>query len=184
MVPQRIQFLVCCWVYAISIAGSSLAHDAQLQLSVVDAGTDQPVPCRIHLKDAAGNPVQPKGLPFWHDHFVCPGMADLELAPGQYTYEIDRGPEYLLVTGKVAVAGTRTQSLTNRLTCLVNMSNEGWWSGETHVHRPLAEIELPMRAEDLRVAPVITWWNEQNPWRNRPIPADPLSGLTGTGSTI
>lgn len=127
--------------------------------------------------------MQPKGLPFWHDHFVCPGMAELELAPGQYTYEIDRGPEWLLVTGKVAVAKTGTRSLTNRLSRLANMSKEGWWSGETHVHRPPVDIGLLMRAEDLHVAPVFTWWNEQNPWRNRPLPADPLVRLMGTGFT-
>ena len=71
--------------------------------------------------------MQPKALPFWHDHFVCPGIASVDMAPGQYAYEIDRGPEYVLVTGKVAVAETGTQSLTNRLTRLIDLSKEGWW---------------------------------------------------------
>jgi hypothetical protein len=53
---------------------------------------------------------------------------------------------------------------------LANMTAEGWWSGDLHVHRPLKEIELLMRAEDLHVAPVITWWNNQNLWTNQTPP--------------
>jgi len=30
-----------------------------------------------------------------------------------------------------------------------------------------------MRAEDLHVAPVITWWNRRNPWLNRDRPSNP-----------
>src|SRR5438552_800079 len=75
------------------------AHGAELRLAVVDFDTGKLLPCRIHMKDAAGKPVQPKGLPFWHDHFVCAGIAELDLTPGAYRYEIDRGPEYLLTTG-------------------------------------------------------------------------------------
>jgi hypothetical protein len=38
------------------------------------------------------------------------------------------------------------------------------------VHRPLDEIEQLMRAEDLDFAPVITWWNNQNLWKDKPLP--------------
>lgn len=72
------------------------ACGATVQVISLDADTGKPLPCRVHVKDAAGKPVQPKGLPFWHDHFVCAGSAELDLAPGTYAYEIDRGPEYAL----------------------------------------------------------------------------------------
>jgi hypothetical protein len=97
----------------------------------------------------------------------------------QYAYEIDRGPEYLLTTGTVAVAKGSPQGVTNRLRRLVNLAEEGWWSGDVHVHRPPEDIELLMQAEDLHVAPVITWWNDQNPWRNRPPPTNPLVRFDG-----
>lgn len=145
-----------------------------VQFTVLDAGTDQPVPCRIHLKDAAGHPVQPPGWPCWRDHFVYGGAATLELAPGAYSYEIDRGPEYLLTTGTLSVAENSPPSVTSRLRRLAAMASEGWWSGELHVHRPVADIELLMRAEDLHVAPVITWWNAQSVWEHQPLPAHPL----------
>src|SRR5262249_179901 len=41
-------------------------------------------------------------------------------------------------------------------------------------HRPKEAIELLMRAEDLHVAPVITWWNKKNLWEGQKLPADPL----------
>jgi hypothetical protein len=43
-------------------------------------------------------------LPFWHDHFVCPGAVSLDLAAGEYTYECERGPEYTLRKGSFTVA--------------------------------------------------------------------------------
>src|SRR5262245_61604421 len=49
-----------------------------LRLRVRDAKGDL-LPARVHLHDAAGKPVRPEGLPFWRDHFVCPGQADLPL---------------------------------------------------------------------------------------------------------
>ena len=155
------------------------AHCATVQFTALDSDTDKPLPCRVHLKDAAGKPVLPKGLPFWHDHFVCAGSMELDLAPGQYAYQIDRGPEYLLTTGTVTVASSGPQAVTNRLRRLVNLAKEGWWSGDLHVHRPPEDVELLMQAEDLHVAPVITWWNTRNPWRTSLPPANPLVRFDG-----
>jgi hypothetical protein len=62
---------------------------------------------------------------------------------------------------------------------LVDLTAEGWWSGDVHVHRPVSGIELLMRAEDLHVAPVITWWNKQNLWTGQKLPAEPLVRFDG-----
>jgi hypothetical protein len=140
---------------------------------VNDAGTQTPIPCRIHLLDSGNKPVSPKDLPFWRDHFVCPGEARLELSLGRYRYEIERGPEWNAATGELAVAQTPL-AVTNRLRRLARLSDEGWWSGDLHVHRPPEQIELLMRAEDLHIAPIITWWNRSSYWTNRPVPAHSL----------
>ncbi len=50
---------------------------------------------------------------------------------------------------------------------LTDLAQEGWWSGETHVHRPIEDVPLLMQAEDLHLAHVITWWNETNPWKDK-----------------
>jgi hypothetical protein len=171
MQPFLLAALNCAWLIS--------AWGAPVQFISLDSETGKLLACRIHLKDAARNPIHPKGLPFWHDHFVCAGSVQLVLAPGNYTYEIERGPEYRLVTGTLTVAGQSSSAVTNRLQRLVNLAKEGWWSGDLHVHRPPSEIELLMQAEDLHVAPVITWWNTQNLWRNRPKPENPLVRFDG-----
>ena len=143
----------------------------EVRIIITDESGAKTLPCRIHLKDKDGKPVKADKLPFWHDHFVCPGAVRLELAPGQYSYEIERGPEYQHLNGSFACDSAMHYTL--QLRRLVNLADEGWWSGELHVHRPLEEMELLMQAEDLHVAPVITWWNNRNLWADRKIP-DPL----------
>ena len=43
------------------------------------------------------------------------------------------------------------------------LRDEGWYSGDLHIHRPVSDIELLMSAEDLHFAPVIEWWNKPSP---------------------
>src|SRR5262249_27293668 len=118
-------------------------------------------------------------LPFWFDHFVCPGTVGLDLPSGKYTVEIERGPEYERHAGSFTLAAGAGQALTVELRRLADLPAEGWWPGDLHVHRPVRDIELLMRAEGLHVAPVITWWNNQNLWAKERPPADPLVRFDG-----
>ncbi len=179
LVQRALLRLVCAWFCGWILGFSWQTTGSELRLTILDSVTGKPVPCRIHLKDAAGKPVRRGGLPSWHDHFVCDGLAKLELPPGAYSYEIDRGPEYRLATGRLTVAEQTPQEITNRLQRLVDLSKDGWWSGELHVHRPLRDIELLMRAEDLHVAPVITWWNANSEWNKRAVPSTVLVPFDG-----
>lgn len=137
-----------------------------VSITVFESGTDTTIPCRVHLYDQTGKPQQAGSLPFWRDHFVCPGTAELKLASGDYRYEIERGPEYGRESGKFSVRGTEPLKIHATLRRIVDIAREGWWSGELHVHRPIADIELLMRAEDLHVAPVITWWHNRRGTRS------------------
>jgi hypothetical protein len=154
------------------------AETSPVEISVVVPGTEKLIPCRIHIKDAAGKPQRASGLPYWDDHFVCGGTARLELPVGKYTFEVERGPEHERRTGSFVVAG-RTEKHSVELRRLTDLATEGWWSGDLHVHRPVEDVELLMQAEDLHVAPVITWWNNQNTWAKKRIPADPLYHFDG-----
>lgn len=155
------------------------ANGAGVRLVIVDSDSGKPVPCRVHLKDSAGKPVRPAAFPFWHDHFVCPGVAELDLPSGAYRYEIERGPEFEKLTGSLAVSESGSPAVTNQLRRLLDLAREGWWSGELHVHRPPTDIEVLMQAEDLHVAPVITWWNDNNAWKDRSVPENPLIRFDG-----
>ena len=56
-----------------------------VEITVTDKADGKPVACRLHVKDAAGKPQRAASLPFWFDHFVCPGTVTLDLAAGAYT---------------------------------------------------------------------------------------------------
>jgi hypothetical protein len=134
---------------------------------------DQPIPFRIHLKDAAGKPVKVAPInPSWNDHFVVGERAHVGLPEGEYTVEAERGPEYEAWSRTVRVVAAAEKGVRINLKRLVDLKVEGWWSGELHVHRPLADIELLMAAEDLHVAPVITWWNNKDLWEGKEIPPE------------
>ncbi len=149
------------------------APELRVELSIVekaDPASLAPIPARIHLKDSSGQPVQPPGFPGWSDHFVCAGAARLHLPHGEYTFEIDRGPEYRMAKGGFAVAGAGPTQVSVTLERILDIAAEGWWSGDLHVHRSLSDAELLMRAEDLHIAQFTTWWNGVNPWQNNSLP--------------
>lgn len=116
-------------------------------------------------------------LPLWHDQFSCPGPTTFNLPEGEYEYLVARGPEYATAEGTFEVFAGEELEFSPTLDRLADLASEGWWSGELHVHRPLEDMELIMLAEDLNVAPCITWWNERNEWTDKPLPADPVRQL-------
>ncbi len=157
-----------------SIEVAAAATTAELEIRVTDADSGQLIPVRMHVKDARGRPLRPRRLPFWHDHFVLPGKTVLELRAGTYTFEMERGPEYKIRTGHFTVARGDADTKEVTMERFADLKDEGWWSGDLHIHRSPDEIELLMQAEDLHVAPVITWWNDRNAWDEQPQPESPL----------
>ncbi len=148
------------------------ATPAQTRLSILtwENSKETPVPCRIHLRNEAGQPIKPASFPSWNDHFVFPGKATLELPAGRYSYELERGPEYRRLVGDIALVSENTTDLVLHMERITDLKSEGWWSGDLHIHRPPEDIPLLAKAEDLQVAPVITWWNQNNRWKNHPLP--------------
>jgi len=171
----RLASFVCGWLLLCTDRSTA----SRVELILFDGGGNSPLPCRVHLEDTSGRPIKPTALPWWRDHFVCDGRAVLELAPGAYRYAIERGPEYSSLSGRFEVSDTPLR-MTNRLARLVDLAREGWWCGDTHVHRSLQDIELLMRAEDLHVAGVQTWWNKTNPWRTTALPSQSIVRFEGT----
>jgi hypothetical protein len=163
----------------LAVPAAQPAEPGRVEITIREKNTGQVIPCRIHLKDAAGRPQRAPRLPFWHDHFVCPGTVQLELPPGRYTFEIERGPEYRPGTGSFTLPEKGSEKPLVPLERSADLAAEGWWAGELHVHRPVGDVELLMRAEDLHVAPVITWWNNRNQWAKEQPPPNPLVRFDG-----
>lgn len=153
----------------------SAATEGEVEVTAIDKETGHQVAVRMHLKDSRGRPVLPRGTVAWKDHFVFDGRILLKLRPGAYTFEIERGPEYRVRTGHFMIERGAEDSHAVEMERFVEMKKEGWWCGDLHIHRPLKDIELLMRAEDLHVAPVITWWNKTNTWAEAEVPESLLT---------
>ena len=150
------------------------SHEARLlaeeiEFRSIDAELNV-VPCRVRIRDSENKPHRPDGHPFWRGQFTCRGEMKLNLPPGTYSYTVERGPEFERVRGTLEVKPKVTQKLTVLLRRVAHLRKEGWYSGDLHIHRPFEEVELLAHAEDLDFAPVITWWNGRNPWRDQPLP--------------
>ncbi len=165
-----------CWISVAGFLFCIMPFRIQAgMLSVrVTGGDGQLMPCRIHLTDEAREPIRAPGLPFFRNHFVCPGNVSLTLEKGNYRLEIERGPEFERHDLFVSIDETGTKEIVVTLKQIVDMSALGWHSGDLHVHRNPVEIELLMQAEGLDVAPVITWWNNRNLWLDRDLPTETL----------
>ncbi len=149
------------------------------RLEVVVRDGKLAVPCRIHLYDPANKTPKVPGWPAWNDHIVVGALARLELPAGKYRYEIERGPEYNAISGELTIVAGAEAKLAADLKRIADLASHGWWSGELHVHRPIEDVPLLMQAEDLHVAPVITWWNKTNLWAGRKPPAEHVVRFDG-----
>ncbi len=164
-------------IVAVGLAGPSrlpAATTGNITIRVVDHDTGKPIAVRMHLKNEKGVATKPPRVPFWKDHFVFDGEITLKLPTGEYTFEMERGPEYKLRGGQFTIDRDSADARTLEMYRFVDMKKEGWWAGELHIHRPVEDVELLMRAEDLHVGPVITWWNAKNLWQGKPLPETPL----------
>ena len=179
--PTRLPVLwwTLCWTLCWTLWGATYpnssvklhaAREGRVTLRAVEQPSGRVVPVRMHLRDRRGRPVRPPRVPFWHDHFVFNGELTLELKPGRYQFEMERGPEYRTLSGEFTISRNSGDTHDLELRRFVDMKKEGWWSGDLHTQRKLKDIELLMQAEDLHVAPVISWWNEKNLWKNRAVP--------------
>ncbi|MGB2823940.1 MAG: CehA/McbA family metallohydrolase, partial [Phycisphaerae bacterium] len=111
-----------------------------------------------------GKGVYPDGLPrFERDgHFCCPGEFAVDVAPGRAEIRIERGPEYAPYVTQLDVKAGQTRRQAVTLKRWIDMNARGWYSGDLHVHRPVGDMPLLLRADDLNLAPVLTHWNRRH----------------------
>jgi hypothetical protein len=134
----------------------------------------QPVAARLYIEGAAGfhfaESAEPGGEAIRYDkkNWVNPRAIErhtslsahafrASLPPGDYKLTVERGLESVPLVRNITV-GSEPLKVALPLGRWVNMAAEGWYSGDTHVHRPLAELPTAMLAEDLNVAFPFTYW--------------------------
>jgi hypothetical protein len=153
--------LVCAATAAVPRSAFAAGNE-RLVLKVTDRDTGKPLAVRMHLKNSKGVAVKVLKVPYWKDHFAFDGEITLELPRGSYTFELERGGEYLERTGHFTIEAFANDTKTVDMKRFIDMSKNYWFSGDLHVHRAPQEIELLMRSEDLHIAPVVTWQNKFN----------------------
>ncbi|QHQ59830.1 hypothetical protein Ana3638_02605 [Anaerocolumna sedimenticola] len=62
------------------------------------------------------------------------GRLDTILPIGDYCIEISKGSEYAISTAIVSVSTSQTLQLENELIPIINLKQEGWYSGDLHHH--------------------------------------------------
>ncbi len=159
----------------------TLTHGVDLTITTAQRDSGDVIPARIHLAGPDGRPVRAAGnLPFWNDHISSPGKAVFNVSPGRYTLTVERGPEWSSESSAVEITPEQTSThLPIALKRLANLSSEGWWASEMHIHRPIGQVELLMRTEDLHFGQLISWWNAANPWTNTPLPSPVFKRFDG-----
>jgi len=165
------------WRAALFVLLSSVigAADTRITGEIVDAATGQPVAARLYVEGADGTfhfaqSADPAGKAVRYDkqnwinarsverHTTLSAHPfQLDLPPGKYTFTVERGKEYFAGIQTVTV-GTDPQRLRFAMRRWINLAERGWYSGETHIHRPLDELPTLVEAEDLNVAFPLSYW--------------------------
>lgn len=144
-----------------------------LRGKVLDAETGRLLAARLYVQDQAGRwftvrSASPDGraIPYRkvrgrqsvevHTSLSAHPF-EANLPPGRYTLTAERGKEW--VPASVSVELTKEPAeVTLRLRRLTDLSAQGWFSGETHVHRSVDELPTLLQSEDLNVAFPLTYW--------------------------
>lgn len=143
----------------------------------------------LHIRDIDGEPTtanfvirDPKGrvypLPsrrlspdfFFHDQIYRADGESVMLPPGEYSFVVNRGPEYLPQRMSVSIPDVAEHVVSVDLKRWIHVAKRGWFSGDHHVHAagcghydsPTEGVgpEAMMRhilGEDLNVGCVLSW---------------------------
>jgi len=165
----------------LSLAGDQGPPAAQATVvrgEVVDADSGRAVPSRVSIRGEDGTWFFPESessqgsaVPYRKTAIGHPSIVEMHttlsahpftvrLPAGRYVITAERGKEYHPERREVTV-GAEPVKVAIRLRRWIDMSEKGWYSGDTHTHRTIAELPNLMLAEDLNVAfPLVDWVRE------------------------
>ena len=139
---------------------------------LIDKDTDAPIAARVYVRNESGEYSHVKsrgGEAIPYDRRRSESSLEVhtsvsahpffaELPSGTYTVTVEKGKEYLSTTREITLSGSDEITLTIPLTRWSNVAADGWYSGETHVHRDVDELPTLQLAEDLNVTFPLTAW--------------------------
>ena len=147
-----------------------VSHAGEIRGRIVDK-SGRPLAARLYVQSKSGKYFLAEGTDgsrHTHYHQDRGGSVEVHTAldkgsfqaivpEGEYTLTIERGKEYFSARRKVIV-GSEPVEFEIRLNRWIDMAERGWFSGDTHIHLPLKNLDVFMQAEDLNVAFPLTGW--------------------------
>ncbi len=145
---------------------------ARLRLSVVDRVSGAPLAARVSVTGPDGRHYAPDDAwrhadlafdravrPATYQYFHVDGAARLVVPAGAIRIEVMRGPEYRPVRRELTLAAGASDTVRVPLVRLANLPQQGYWSGDLHVHMNYggayrntpARLLLHARAEDVHL---------------------------------
>ena len=159
-----------------------------LSLHIRDGAGGVAVPARAGLYDAQGRMPAPgeqalvvprftdrvrqvpvrRGFEFWPAGkgyaFYIDGDYEAQVQAGRYQLVVGRGPEYRVHTQEVEIAAHGHTRVEVELQRWINMPEQGWYSGDAHIHIERTRDANPgilalLSAEDIHVANLLQMGN-------------------------
>ncbi len=155
MKSSKTSLLLICVVLFIRPALATPRSDGELVVEVVDAETGEQVAARMHLKNSRGRPVRMRvvGLNQYADHFYIDGKITLGLRVGQYTFDLEAGPEYRTRNGHFEIERHADDIERIEMHRFADLAKEGWWAGDLDAARRAEDLPLALRSESLSYVP-------------------------------
>ncbi len=161
------------FVFCFFLVTTSLSAQTRVTGKVVDSQSGEPLPVRMEIISDKGirheakstDPREPAlvykrqaGTASIEHHVTLPrGAFTVDLPPGQHTFIVQRGKEYLVETKMVAV-GDKPLDLEIRLRRWIDMPSLGWYGGDVHSHRLWSEMKNLALAEDVHLSFPLSHW--------------------------
>ncbi len=162
------------WIALAAPVAAARAQDKpMLRCEVIDAQSGKPLPARVYVRWSGGKwffarSASAKGsaVAYRKQRFarslemhttVSAHPFVVDVPAGRYTVTAKRGKEYLPAERTVEV-GRKPAQVKIALRRWIDVAAAGWYSGDTHVHRPIEELPNLLLAEDLNVGLPLTYW--------------------------
>lgn len=180
-----------------ALAASAAEQTVGVTGAVVDAQSGQLLASRVYVRSSDGTWFFPKsvsvnGSAIEYRRRAATNSVEMHttlsahpftvgLPPGRYVFSAEHGKEFFPLEQAVTVESAPVR-VELKLKRWINMNERGWFSGDTHSHRPLVEMTNVLFAEDLNIAFPLSHWVAD--FGASPLLANKVSAPTPLGEVL
>lgn len=123
-----------------------------IDLNLVDATSRQPLEARVQLRAASGRLLRPKALAMVQGWSLVENRLYYRGRPGDYDYDILRGPEYAPARGRFTLDKNAHATADIELVRKADLASEGWYAGDLLSRLPTEQTRPWLKLEGLWIA--------------------------------